>query len=272
MTELQAQPLKQYDVWFHASDYDPHSEEADVAPKHAADAFVPVMAHNADEAREMARCLDLASLEWRNPYGGLPVSWEPSWGESDNIEMTVNAYAPKPPAETPRVLGCCVKCTKTVLSLAAEQCHNNPDNACEVRVGGYYGSSVFDGSDLTGEYLWGYICDACLKDMRLYGAFGGPARLPGSVPSPLLNAESKDHYDVMKAQMALALDATELICGELKRQGVSRTEFARRLRLPPVYVDSLLDSDGTLTVGSVAEMLHAIGRAAVFTLVPPESV
>lgn len=38
---------------------------------------------------------------------------------------------------------------------------NQMDNAMDLEIRGYYGTTVFDGTDMTGECLLGFICDSC---------------------------------------------------------------------------------------------------------------
>ena len=37
------------------------------------------------------------------------------------------------------------------------------DDAMDLEIRGYWGTTVFDGTDLTGECLLGFICDPCGK-------------------------------------------------------------------------------------------------------------
>lgn len=38
---------------------------------------------------------------------------------------------------------------------------NQMDNAMDLEIRGYWGTTVFDGTDVTGECLLGFICDPC---------------------------------------------------------------------------------------------------------------
>lgn len=42
-------------------------------------------------------------------------------------------------------------------------CQNQMDNAMDLEIRGYWGTTVFDGTDMTGECLLGFICDPCGK-------------------------------------------------------------------------------------------------------------
>lgn len=63
-----------------------------------------------------------------------------------------------------KVIGKCLCCGEAVRNLSGAS--NNPSKATEIRIGGYFGSTEFDGSDMTGEFLWALLCDRCLKERR----------------------------------------------------------------------------------------------------------
>jgi hypothetical protein len=78
------------------------------------------------------------------------------------------------------VIGRCLCCEAEIHSVA--DMSNNPDNAVELRLGGYYGSTVFDGSDMGVGYLWGLLCDPCVLKKA--------ALLTAPLEVPLWNAPS----------------------------------------------------------------------------------
>jgi DNA-binding CsgD family transcriptional regulator len=55
------------------------------------------------------------------------------------------------------------------------------------------------------------------------------------------------------------LSITELICKNMKLQGVSRTELANRMQRTPGYVTQLLDGTANMTIRTISDAFTALG-------------
>lgn len=42
---------------------------------------------------------------------------------------------------------------------------NQMDKAMDIEIRGYYGTTVFDGTDITGQCMLGFVCDDCGRPM-----------------------------------------------------------------------------------------------------------
>lgn len=60
-------------------------------------------------------------------------------------------------------------------------------------------------------------------------------------------------------QERLILEVTELICGLMDEQRVSRAELARRLKTSRAHVTQILDGGANMTLRTVADALTALG-------------
>jgi len=67
----------------------------------------------------------------------------------------------------------------------------------------------------------------------------------------------------------LLLEATENLCLVMEREGVTSRELARRLGVSPARVSQMLDGTRNLTLATLAEAFHALGRSMHVTYGPP---
>ena len=67
----------------------------------------------------------------------------------------------------------------------------------------------------------------------------------------------------------LLLEATENLCLVMEREGVTSRELARRLKVSPARVSQMLDGTRNLTLATLAEAFHALGRSLHVTYGPP---
>jgi transcriptional regulator with XRE-family HTH domain len=67
----------------------------------------------------------------------------------------------------------------------------------------------------------------------------------------------------------LLLEATENLARLMQHQGVTGRELARRLKVSPSRVSQMLDGTRNLTLSSIAEAFHALGRSLHLTHGPP---
>lgn len=67
----------------------------------------------------------------------------------------------------------------------------------------------------------------------------------------------------------LLLEATENLCLVMEREGVTSRELARRLKVSPARVSQMLDGTRNLTLATLAEAFHALGRSLHITYGPP---
>ena len=66
----------------------------------------------------------------------------------------------------------------------------------------------------------------------------------------------------------LLLEATENLAVLMQERGVTRRELARRLRVSPARVSQMLDGTRNLTLASLAEAFHVLGRSMHVTYGP----
>ena len=64
------------------------------------------------------------------------------------------------------------------------------------------------------------------------------------------------------------VEATENLCALMNAEGVSGAELARRLRVSPSRVSQMLDGTRNLTLASLAEAFHVLGRSMHLTYGP----
>jgi len=63
----------------------------------------------------------------------------------------------------------------------------------------------------------------------------------------------------------LLLEATENLALLMQQQGVTGRELARRLKVSPSRVSQMLDGTRNLTLATLAEAFHALGRSMHIT-------
>lgn len=66
----------------------------------------------------------------------------------------------------------------------------------------------------------------------------------------------------------LLLEATENLCLVMEREGVSQRELARRLKVSPSRVSQMLDGGRNLTLATLGEAFHVLGRSMHVTYGP----
>ena len=70
-------------------------------------------------------------------------------------------------------------------------------------------------------------------------------------------------------QERLILDVTEQMCTVLEEEGISRATLAERLGKSKAYVSQLLDGRANMTLRTVADVFHAMGRSLQVSAVAP---
>ena len=70
----------------------------------------------------------------------------------------------------------------------------------------------------------------------------------------------------------ILLDINETICSILEKKGMSRKEFARKLKVSPAYVTKILRGDPNLTLRSLVKISHSLGLSLDVRLKEPEIV
>jgi transcriptional regulator with XRE-family HTH domain len=81
--------------------------------------------------------------------------------------------------------------------------------------------------------------------------------------------QAREHAEYYEEDMLL--DVSARLVDEMERQGVTRSELARRLNVTPAYVTKLLRGHANLTVGTMAKVAFALGLKWECMLVPQES-
>ena len=72
-------------------------------------------------------------------------------------------------------------------------------------------------------------------------------------------AKRSEHYQQMVEQETLILEATELICMLLEKDGVSRVELAEKLDKTKALISQLLNGHRNMTLRTLADMAFALG-------------
>ncbi len=67
------------------------------------------------------------------------------------------------------------------------------------------------------------------------------------------------------AQEELILEVTEVLCGLLEQEKISRKELAERLGKSKGFVSQLLNGGRNLTLRTVADILHVLGYKVTLT-------
>lgn len=75
----------------------------------------------------------------------------------------------------------------------------------------------------------------------------------------VVNDMDDPEFRKLLAQEDLILEVTEVLCGLLEREKVSRKELADRLRKTKGFVSQLLNGGRNLTLRTVADILHVLG-------------
>lgn len=72
-------------------------------------------------------------------------------------------------------------------------------------------------------------------------------------------AEGDPRYAAAVAEELLIVEAHELIVKLLEREGVTRTELARRLGVSQAFVSHVLSGERNMTLRTLASFAHALG-------------
>jgi transcriptional regulator with XRE-family HTH domain len=75
----------------------------------------------------------------------------------------------------------------------------------------------------------------------------------------VINDMSDPEFRRLLAQEELILEMTEVICGLLEQENISRKELADRLGKSKGFVSQLLNGGRNLTLRTVADILHVLG-------------
>jgi transcriptional regulator with XRE-family HTH domain len=78
--------------------------------------------------------------------------------------------------------------------------------------------------------------------------------------SSIINDDMRDpEFRRLLAQEELILEVTEVLCGLLEEEKISRKELAERLGKTKGFVSQLLNGGRNLTLRTVADILHVLG-------------
>ena len=81
----------------------------------------------------------------------------------------------------------------------------------------------------------------------------------------LIDDMNDPEFRKLLAQEELILEVTEVICGLLEQEKISRKELADRLGKSKGFVSQLLNGGRNLTLRTVADILHALGYKVTLT-------
>jgi len=81
----------------------------------------------------------------------------------------------------------------------------------------------------------------------------------------VVNDMDDPEFRKLLAQEELILEVTEVICGLLEREKISRKELADRLGKTKGFVSQLLNGGRNLTLRTVADILHVLGYKVTLT-------
>ena len=77
--------------------------------------------------------------------------------------------------------------------------------------------------------------------------------------SEVINDMEDPEFRRLLAQEELILEVTEVLCGILEQETISRKELAERLGKTKGFVSQLLNGGRNLTLRTVADILHVLG-------------
>ena len=77
--------------------------------------------------------------------------------------------------------------------------------------------------------------------------------------SKVINDMEDQEFRRLLAQEELILEVTEVLCGLLEQEKISRKELAERLGKTKGFVSQLLGGGRNLTLRTVADILHVLG-------------
>ncbi len=87
---------------------------------------------------------------------------------------------------------------------------------------------------------------------------------------PELFEQAEEHDDYWLA--GAILEFTEDVVREMDRQGINRTELARRLGSTPAYVTKILRGKVNFTLGTMVKLARALGSEVHVGLVGPSKL
>src|SRR5208337_111420 len=84
-------------------------------------------------------------------------------------------------------------------------------------------------------------------------------------PSVIYDDMNDPEFQRLLAQEELILEVTEVLCGLLEEETISRKELADRLGKTKGFVSQLLNGGRNLTLRTVADILHVLGYKVSLT-------
>ena len=81
----------------------------------------------------------------------------------------------------------------------------------------------------------------------------------------VINDMDDPEFRKLLAQEELILEVTEVLCGLLEQEKISRKELADRLGKSKGFVSQLLNGGRNLTLRTVADILHVLGYKVSLT-------
>ena len=81
----------------------------------------------------------------------------------------------------------------------------------------------------------------------------------------VINDMDDPEFRRLLAQEELILEVTEVLCGILEQETISRKELAERLGKTKGFVSQLLNGGRNLTLRTVADIMHVLGYKVKFS-------
>ena len=82
---------------------------------------------------------------------------------------------------------------------------------------------------------------------------------------PVINDMDDPEFRKLLAQEELILEVTEVLCGLLEQEKITKKELADRLGKTKGFISQLLNGGRNLTLRTVADILHALGYKVSLT-------
>jgi transcriptional regulator with XRE-family HTH domain len=80
---------------------------------------------------------------------------------------------------------------------------------------------------------------------------------------------SAEHRRLLERE-GLFLEVTEALAGAMERENITKAQLARRLKKTKSFVSQLFGGGRNLTLGTIADIAHAIGYRVIVGAVPRE--
>ena len=84
-------------------------------------------------------------------------------------------------------------------------------------------------------------------------------------PSVINDDMHDPEFRRLLAQEELILEVTEVLCGVLEEEKISRKELAERLGKTKGFISQLLNGGRNLTLRTVADIFHVLGYKVILT-------